>query len=112
MTYICQECGYVFAHEEAAKRIEKHDEIPGGFYEVFLACPDCGSDDFEEADYCYECGKPVESGKLISSYYCPECLEEFAHSPYAAQFARENLNEFAEYVYEKENCKCSSARDT
>ena len=109
---ICRDCGNIFYACEAGRLKEPHDEIPGGFYETFYICPVCGSQDYEEADYCDHCGGAFLEEKLYGGYYCDECMELFLGTAYAVGFCEENYEEFADYVHEKEECKCSNARDT
>ena len=108
---ICRECGNIFYPCEAGRVKEPHDEIPGGFYETFYICPCCGSTDYEDAAYCESCGGAFLEDKLFGGYYCDDCLNGFCKT-YAQKFIDGNLNEFAEFVYEKESCKCSSAKGT
>lgn len=109
---ICRDCGNIFYACEAGRVKEPHDEIPGGFYETFYICPVCGSQDYEEAAYCDHCGGAFLEDKLIGGHYCEECINGFMTMHYLVGFAKECLDEFAEYVYEKEECECSSAKDT
>lgn len=109
---ICRDCGNIFYACEAGRVKEPHDEIPGGFYETFFICPVCGSTDYEDAAYCDKCGGAFLEDKLYGGHYCNDCIGDFLASSYVTMFAQENLDEFAEFVYEKEACKCSSQRGT
>lgn len=109
---ICRDCGNIFYACEAGRVKEPHDEIPGGFYETFFICPCCGSSNYEDAAYCDKCGAAVLEEKLYGGHYCDECMESFLGTSYAVGFCEENYEEFAEYVYEKEECQCSSVKGT
>jgi hypothetical protein len=67
--YRCNECGSIF--EELGKKTELVGECRGtNAYTTWPCCPICGSEDFEEGNYC-DCGEFVGEGEK----YCPDCLE-------------------------------------
>ena len=100
---ICRDCGNIFYACEAGRVKEPHDEIPGGFYETFYICPCCGSSDYEDASYCDCCGGAFLEEKLYGGHYCKECITEYLTKvDLTVGYAAEDLDSFAEYVYEKE----------
>ena len=66
--YYCEYCEEIFADEDAKERWDG-DEYG---QRLIHACPNCGSTDLTEADYCRICGKPVEPGSVE---VCDECAE-------------------------------------
>ena len=101
---ICLHCGHIFDEGEAFVEREYHDEIPGGFYEDFISCPLCGSDQLEKASHCQKCGGSFLYGKLHAGYYCGECLEEAMTVDNMKEFLKDPdmLDAFAEWLFEKE----------
>lgn len=76
---ICYDCGCVFGEDEA--RIEQDkDYVNNGLgmecvrCDDILHCPDCDSDEVDEAVLCKECGEYFypEGFNLI----CPSCMDE------------------------------------
>lgn len=76
---ICNDCGNVFTEVEA--RIEQDkDYVNNGLgmecvrNESTIHCPECGSEEVEEAKVCKECGEYFypDGYNLI----CPNCREE------------------------------------
>ena len=65
--YICMHCGNTF--DEPVKHYE-HDT---GYWDE--ECPICGSEDFEEAAECSECGRVHAVDALIDGL-CAECIEK------------------------------------
>lgn len=112
MDWKCRRCGHIFDEGEAGKAVERHNEVMGGFTEVFRICPSCGSDEIEEAVECRLCLGSFLADELVGGYYCKECMENFMREPWLEQFARENIYEFAEFIYEKEKCECSKRKDS
>ena len=64
--YICLHCGHEF---------EKPNTTHNGGYweEEWNECPNCGSEDFEEAAECVECGA-VKSVDYLVNGWCEDCL--------------------------------------
>ena len=110
--WICRDCGNIADEGELTIVTERHDELDDKFCEHFFICPCCGSDAVEEAASCDHCGGSFLEDSLHGGYYCDECMESFLGTAYAVGFCEENYEEFAEYVHEKEECECSSARGT
>lgn len=69
----CCNCGHVFDDSEAGVRREWHSEVPGGCYEDFDVCPNCGGD-FEKASLCEKCGEAFLESELVGGY-CDNCLK-------------------------------------
>ena len=110
---ICCDCGNIFDEGEAKIIRERHDEIPGGFCEEFYACPSCGSDSVKDAVRCKKCGGSFLYERLWSGYYCSDCLSEFiGRTSYITAFAIANAEEFAEYVFEREEAKAKKNPQT
>ena len=75
---ICECCGHVFEDEDAAggEMIYSGSEInPPEFAEP--RCPECGSEDIEEADRCPVCGKWATSWDLRGGL-CGDCINALA----------------------------------
>ena len=55
--YKCCDCGHTFDEDDAGSYAEWEGEgvMRGQIY--FMCCPECGSDAFEDADECMECGE-------------------------------------------------------
>ena len=67
---ICLHCGH---HFEKIK-VKSYDSQTGWAEEV---CPNCGSEDFEEAGHCLKCGEYFPLGEMVGSI-CRECVEKRA----------------------------------
>lgn len=71
--YICKDCGALF--EEPAVWYDDPSPagvgLPSGSYE-YCECPECGSDDFEEANECPRCDCHYLGDKIL----CDDCMEE------------------------------------
>ena len=70
--FICLHCGHQFTnptnrYNKAINRWEDDAE-----------CPNCGSEDFEEAEECVECGALKCADYLINGM-CEDCIKEAAH---------------------------------
>ena len=68
--YICMHCGHEF-EEIAAKN---YDSASGTWEEY---CPNCGSEDFEEAEKCEKCGE-WHSAEKVTNGMCENCLTKAA----------------------------------
>lgn len=68
--YICLHCGHTFAEID-----RKHYDPSTGVWEEY--CPNCGSEDFEEADECVECGA-VKSADYLINGLCEDCIKSAA----------------------------------
>ena len=64
--YICLHCGHEFDEID-----RKHYDHGTGVWEEY--CPCCGSEDFEEAAECVECGA-VKSVDYLVNGWCDDCL--------------------------------------
>ncbi len=68
--YICLHCGHEF-EEIAAKN---YDSSTGTWEEY---CPNCGSEDFEEAEVCEMCGEAFAKGEL-KGHVCDKCRAKYS----------------------------------
>ncbi len=68
--YMCIHCGHEF-EEIAAKNYDRST----GTWEEY--CPNCGSEDFEEAERCEICGE-WKVADNITDGVCKECIEKAA----------------------------------
>ena len=70
--YICIHCGHHF--EEPSNRYNKRwsDSDDSEQY-----CPNCGSEDFEEAEHCEECDEWFPVGTCANGI-CESCMEKHA----------------------------------
>lgn len=64
---ICLHCGHHF--EEI--KVKSYDSQTGWAEEV---CPNCGSEDFEEAGHCLKCGEYFPLGEMVGSI-CKDCFD-------------------------------------
>ena len=77
--YICLRCGTVSEEHDALCFFpEVHDELPEKPTEWMarLCCPECGSEDLEEAELCDECGEYFLRSELDENDLCPACREK------------------------------------
>lgn len=65
---ICYNCGELFDEWEIRYEPEPHGEMRGH-------CPNCGDDQFGEAEECTRCGHHYPPSRMAGSY-CEECREE------------------------------------
>lgn len=100
--YVCNECGKVFAEDEAGIEENPHTEVTPSYTEKFLVCPECGSANYDDAAYCYRCNSPVPYDDLRGGYYCGGCMELFMSDIYhIKEYVRENADDFAEWMHER-----------
>ena len=66
--FICLHCGHEFEEIHA----KNYDSATGTWEEY---CPNCGSEDFEEAEKCEKCGEWHISDKVANGI-CEDCLTE------------------------------------
>lgn len=84
--YICLHCGH---HFEKIK-VKSYDSQTGFAEEV---CPDCDSEDIEEAGHCLKCGEyfPIDKETGAENYMigsiCKDCVEKRATRDNAFRFA-------------------------
>lgn len=67
---VCRDCNTIFAKDDAKVRKEYHPEVSTNersFYEEFLSCPHCGSDDIDNASVCVLCGVPHDEATDLCS---------------------------------------------
>lgn len=78
--YKCKKCGMVF---EEARNYEDYESIDVGNGRLTVAdlgyseCPYCGSQDYDEAYECCECGEYFLEEEIIN-YTCKKCLNRNA----------------------------------
>lgn len=72
--YICKDCGAWFEEPLVISDDPSPSgvSLPSGCYE-YEQCPECGSDDFEEAEMCPRC----ETYYLGKGRLCDTCTEDF-----------------------------------
>ena len=73
MNYICIHCGHHFDGREID---EKYYDYATGTYDR-EECPNCGSEDFEEADHCDECDEWFPVGTCTNGI-CESCMDKHA----------------------------------
>ena len=91
MTYYKCDCGCVFREDEAGSYYEMEGEgvMRGPIY--YMCCPECGSDNYEEAEDCMECTEYFQKDELIYleteviwgrkdeyhyARFCPDCFKK------------------------------------
>lgn len=95
--YICLRCGY---HFETPK--ETHN---GGYpEEPTYECPNCGSDDFEDAFKCCVCGEDFADDDMCTGAVCKGCAEKAATIKNAFAYGNDltesvEINGFLAWVY-------------
>lgn len=67
MSYICLHCGYHFGEPK-----RDYDRGTGHYDEE---CPNCGSEDFEEAGHCIKCDEDFPLDDMIGSI-CKGCVSK------------------------------------
>ena len=77
--YYCKDCGAVFSAEElVVEDVENRhwwlDDCPVERWTEY-SCPECGSSDVEEAEYCDYCGDAFAPSDLIDGM-CARCRAE------------------------------------
>lgn len=88
-TYICLQCT---AHFDGDEIVAKHYDRATGTWDA-EECPECGSEDFEEAGYCVICDDyyPIDNSNGAENYMigriCKKCLEKNATRDNAFRFA-------------------------
>lgn len=65
---ICYNCGELFDEWEIKLEPEPHGEMRGH-------CPNCGDDQFGEAEECTRCGHHYPPSRMAGSY-CEECRDD------------------------------------
>ena len=67
--YYCEDCGAVFMKEDMTVSCEEepHPWIDGCPVEKLYEwhCPECGSSDVKECEYCEDCGEPCRPDDLV-----------------------------------------------
>lgn len=74
--YICEKCGEVFEYPKIIGCPTEPDHGEG--------CPNCGSDEFDDAVICKVCGEWVAQSETHGGYkneVCENCLHERDHDP-------------------------------
>ena len=97
---ICLHCGHVFDGEEI---VAKYYDRATGTYDR-EECPNCGSEDFEEAAHCDECDEYFPCDEVIG-HVCEKCLKKHINEDAVFKYgdARKQgveLNGFLAYVFE------------
>ena len=68
--YVCLHCGHRFANPvkyQYNKSVRMYDDD--------AACPNCGSEDFEQAGHCLKCGEDFQLDEMVGSI-CKGCVEK------------------------------------
>ena len=102
---ICLDCGNIFYDVEAVRVKEYMDGHLMGYR---LHCPCCGSEEFEEANYCNKCGGAFLNDKLFGFGICEECVMEYMTTENLVRYAEDDFNAFAEWM--EEDIKKAAAR--
>lgn len=103
MWYHCIECGHIFEDGDERTYDDILDVIDGIPYkERRVCCPVCGGE-FEDAAICQECGGAFATEHLFSGHYCRECLDEFMTDQTMKQYISEDLENFAEWIFDRQN---------
>ena len=96
---ICLHCGHVFDEKDI---VEKYYDMATGTYRE--ECPNCGSEDFEEAAYCEVCNQWFPCDE-VTGKVCDKCLKKNITVQNIFKYGRARkekveLNGFLAYVYE------------
>lgn len=78
MMYICRDCGEIFDQPEERENYNTYEFWGSVETERYLSahCPECGSEDFEEACECSECGCGFD--RIGEETICPDCAKAYA----------------------------------
>lgn len=104
--YICNDCKSVFTEYGIRTERELHSEfLPDVVWEDlhFPICPECGSEDFEEACECLYCGENKARDDMLTDEICRKCFTELSEQrkDLVNGFLTENAEYFAEFCAEK-----------
>lgn len=97
MSYICLHCGHAFEQPEA-----KHYDLACGTWDEY--CPNCGSEDIEEAVQCSICKKWFSPDETVHGV-CDNCLEKNMTVATATKYGADRkisveLNGFLAWVFD------------
>ena len=87
--FICLHCGH---HFEGGEIVAKHYDRATGTWDA-EECPECGSEDFEEAGHCIKCDGyfPLDDSNNPENYMvgsiCLDCLKKSVNRANAIQYA-------------------------
>ena len=92
----CIHCGHEFEDIDA----RNYDSASGTWEEY---CPNCGSEDFKEAEKCEECGEWRIADKVVNGM-CEDCLKKAATVPNAFAYGNRDkhgveLNGFIAWAF-------------
>ena len=104
--FVCRDCGEVFHENEAWKVTAKYTEDGVVIEDALTRCPSCGSEDFGFACRCERCGDYIIPDRLRGGFYCDKCVSELTTFDNVKKFLSENIDCFAELLYEEERKKC------
>ena len=96
--YICLHCGH---HFENPVKYQYNKSVR--MYDEDAACPNCGSEDFEQAGHCLKCGEDFSLDEMVGSV-CKECVEKAQTFDNALKYgevrkAAVELNGFIAYAF-------------
>ena len=86
--FVCLHCGHDFDGDEI---VAKNYESETGTHDEY--CPNCGSEDFEEAGHCIKCDGyfPLDDSNSPDNYMvgsiCLDCLKKSVNRANAIQYA-------------------------
>jgi len=92
--YVCRVCKSVFNGEDGLYKNPFTTEF-------FVACPVCGSESVEQAEYCAECGEAFLPSQIRGGWYCDDCLDSMTTPYHMHQYIIENLDDFAEWMHDR-----------
>lgn len=104
--YICLHCGHHFDGDEI---VAKHYDRATGTWDA-EECPECGSEDFEEAGHCIKCDGyfPLDDSNNPENYMvgsiCKDCVEKAQTFDNALKYGADRktaveLNGFIAYAF-------------
>ena len=97
--YICNFCGVSFSISDGC--CENKNAVLRGVDKVTIRCPGCGAESYSVAYVCEECGDYFRYEDLVGGYYCDDCLERMSTPYHFKQYARENADDFAEWMHDR-----------
>ena len=71
--YICKKCGEIFDEPDVMRFVEHHGEYDEPWAVDY--CPECGSDEFEEAECCSNCGEYFAEEDVYGGM-CENCVKD------------------------------------
>lgn len=97
--FVCRNCGAVGSKDDlypSREFVGYCGDAPA--YEDRACCPECGGDDFDDAELCSVCQNIVAKDEFVgASNICPECVEALANYDNAVKYGKA----WAKVIYDR-----------